>query len=153
MSILPPYSKAEATSEPFRLEEEPKRKASTVMARVGSNALDFMSCPSTDISAPYVTFATHSCSRQHIFEAKRSMALTTGEMELRYARRTTMLLIATYLVLIPDTLAVRCKPGVNAKDVGLRETNLKLLKNTPHTEALHWRWNETQKEWKIFADD
>jgi hypothetical protein len=48
----------------------------------------------------------------------------------------------------PDTRAIRCKPGIFEKDVGLREAHLKLLKNFPHVDALRWRWVETQREWK-----
>jgi putative restriction endonuclease len=46
----------------------------------------------------------------------------------------------------PETGAIRCKPGVNPNDIGLRQTKVQPLKNTPHLEALRWRWEVTQKE-------
>ena len=47
-----------------------------------------------------------------------------------------------------QSLAIHCKPGVTAKDIGLRETRLQPLKNGPHVDALQSRWKLTQKEWK-----
>lgn len=60
----------------------------------------------------------------------------------------------TYLFGIdPDTRAVHSKPGVNAKDVGLREANLNPLKNAPHAEALRWRWDDTLREWNANSEE
>jgi hypothetical protein len=38
---------------------------------------------------------------------------------------------------------IECKPGIMADQIGLRETNLKTLKNAPHQDALKWRWDTT----------
>jgi hypothetical protein len=52
----------------------------------------------------------------------------------------------------PGTGAIRCKPGLLSADIGLRELRLRALNNSPHTEALQWRWDSTQKEWKRDTD-
>jgi hypothetical protein len=48
----------------------------------------------------------------------------------------------------PNTCAIQCRPGLNPKDIGLLVTNIQPLKNTPHGDALKWRWEVTQKQWK-----
>jgi putative restriction endonuclease len=52
----------------------------------------------------------------------------------------------------PGTSTILCKPGLLSADIGLREMRLRPLKNTPHTEALQWRWDATQKDWKRDTD-
>jgi predicted restriction endonuclease len=52
----------------------------------------------------------------------------------------------------PNTGEIRCKPGLNPIDIGLRQNKIQLLKNIPHTEALRWRWEVTQREWGRDAD-
>jgi putative restriction endonuclease len=47
----------------------------------------------------------------------------------------------------PKSKKIECRPGVLAAEVGLRESSLNTLKNTPHEEALNWRWETTCKEW------
>jgi putative restriction endonuclease len=49
----------------------------------------------------------------------------------------------------PKSKAVECKPGITAVEIGLRETSLKTLKNSPHEDALKWRWVITCKQWNI----
>lgn len=147
----PLYSKAEATSEPFRLEEEPKRKASTVMVRVGQQRFRFhvMSqyghkCAVCDIRHPQLLKAAHIRGKaEHGTDDWRNgIPLCATHHDA----------FDCYLFGIePDTRTIRCKPGVNESDVGLREPNLKPLKNTPHVDALRWRWQETQAEWKGFC--
>lgn len=43
----------------------------------------------------------------------------------------------------PMSKMIVCKPGIMADQIGLRETNLKTLKNSPHQDALKWRWDTT----------
>jgi putative restriction endonuclease len=144
----PPYTKAETASEPFRLEEEPRRKLSSVMVRVGQQRFRFhvMSqygpkCAVCDIRHPQLLKAAHiRGKREHGTDDWRNgIPLCATHHDA----------FDSYLFGVdPDTRAIKCKPGVNKKDVGLREANLTPLKNTPHVDALRWRWDETQREWK-----
>ena len=47
----------------------------------------------------------------------------------------------------PSSGALQCKPGVDPNAIGLKQAKLQPLKNSPHMDALQWRWNVTQKEW------
>jgi HNH endonuclease len=124
----PAYSKAETKSQPFQLEEEPKRKASTVMVRVGQQRFRFhvMSqyghkCAVCDIRHPQLLKAAHirGKSEHGTDDWRNGIPLCATRHDA----------FDSYLFGIdPDTLAVRCKPGVNEKDVGLRESNLKPIK-------------------------
>ena len=149
----PSYSKAETATEPFRLEEEPRSKASTVMVRVGQQRFRFhvMSqyghkCAVCDIRHPQLLKAAHIRGK-----AERGSDDWRNGIPLCATHHDAF---DSYLFGIdPETHAIRCKPGINEKDVGLRETILKPLKNAPHIEALQWRWSETQREWKTSAEE
>jgi putative restriction endonuclease len=148
----PAYSKAETTTEPFQLEQSPNRKASTVMVRVGQQRFRF------HVMSRY----GHKCA---VCEIRHPSLLKAAHIrgKAEYGTddwRNGLPLCAThhdafdrYLFGIdPETGAVRCKPGINEKDIGLREKKLTTLKNTPHVDALRWRWSETKKEWKGETD-
>ena len=149
----PSYSKAETNSEPFHLEEEPRRKLSNVMVRIGQQRFRFhvMSqyghkCAVCDIRHPQLLKAAHIRGK-----AERGTDDWRNGIPLCATHHDAF---DNYLFGIdPKTQAVQCKPGVNVEDVGLRETILKPLKNTPHVDALQWRWDETQKEWKTSAEE
>jgi putative restriction endonuclease len=144
----PLYSKAETETEPFRLEEEPKRKTSTVLMRVGQQRFRFhvmsqygQKCAVCDICHPQLLKAAHIRGK-----AERGSDDWRNGIPLCATHHDAF---DSHLFGIdPNTNTLHCKPGINAKDVGLRETVLKPQKRTPHTEALQWRWSETQKEWK-----
>jgi hypothetical protein len=53
-----------------------------------------------------------------------------------------------FFAIDPSTGAIQCKPGVNAADIGVEQTKLQCLHNAPHIDALKWRWDATQREWK-----
>ena len=143
----PPYSRAAATSEPFQLTEDPQRRASIVMARVGQQRFRFQvmsqyghKCAVCDIRHPQLLKAAHICGKS----ARGSDDWRNG-----------IPLCAThhdafdgYLFGIdPTTNVIRCKPGIDERSIGVRERALQPLKNAPHIEALRWRWEETQREW------
>ena len=144
----PSYSKAETASEPFRLEQEPNRKRSTVMVRVRQQQFRFhvMSqyghkCAVCDIRHPQLLKAAHirGMTKRGTDDWRNGMPLCATHHDA----------FDCYLFGIdPKSCAIRCMPGVDEKDVGLREANLKPLRNTPHLEALQWRWRETLREWK-----
>ena len=144
----PSYSKAETASDPFRLEQEPNRKASTVMVRVGQQRFRFhvMSqyghkCAVCDIRHPQLLKAAHIRGM-----AKRGTDDWRNGIPLCATHHDAF---DCYLFGIdPESHAIRCMPGVNEKDVGLLEARLRPLKNAPHLEALQWRWRETLREWK-----
>ena len=52
----------------------------------------------------------------------------------------------------PLSKLIECKPGISPDEIGLRETNMKTLKNAPHEEALKWRWDITLKQWNMPID-
>ena len=66
----PPYSRAADTSEPFQLTEDPLRRASIVMARVGQQRFRFQvmsqyghKCAVCDIRHPQLLKAAHICGK------------------------------------------------------------------------------------------
>ena len=148
----PPYSKAESTGDPFRLTEESNREASIIMARVGQQRFRFhvMSkygpkCIVCDISHPQLLKAAHICGKadKGTDDWRNGVALCATHHDA----------FDCYLFGIePDTGCIRCKPGVSDKDIGLRETAIKPLRNAPHIEALRWRWEVTLKAWNDAAD-
>jgi putative restriction endonuclease len=111
----PLYFKAEATSEPFRLEEEPRRKLSNVMVRVGQQRFRFhvMSqyghkCAVCDIRHPQLLKAAHIRGKaEHGTDDWRNgIPLCATHHDA----------FDSYLFGVdPDTRAVQCKPGVNEK--------------------------------------
>jgi hypothetical protein len=48
----------------------------------------------------------------------------------------------------PTTRVIQCQPGLKPADIGLLITNIQPIKNVPHIDALKWRWEVTQKQWK-----
>lgn len=66
----PTYSKAEAESDPFRLTEEPRKKAAAIMGRMGQQRFRFhvlskygSKCAVCDISHPLLVTAAHICGK------------------------------------------------------------------------------------------
>src|SRR5262249_11172194 len=47
----------------------------------------------------------------------------------------------------PGSRAIRLKPGLDPKQIGLSAHRLTPLRNYPHDEALAWRWAVTSKTW------
>jgi hypothetical protein len=149
----PSYSKAEAPSEPFRLMEAPRRKASTVMVRMGQQRFRFhvMSqyghkCAVCEIRHPQLLKAAHICvkSEKGSDDWRNGIPLCATHHDA----------FDSHLFGIdPSSGAVGCKPGVTEKDIGISVTRLQPLKNAPHADALRWRWNLTQKEWNGHASD
>jgi putative restriction endonuclease len=147
----PNYSKAESTDDPFRLTEEPRRKGSTVMVRMGQQQFRFhvisrygSKCIVCDIRHPQLLKAAHICAKAHkgTDDWRNGIPLCATHHDA----------FDCYLFGIePDTASVRCKPGVSEKEIGLREVTIKPLKNTPHIDALRWRWEVTAKEWNDLA--
>jgi putative restriction endonuclease len=148
----PAYSKAETASEPFRLEEEPRRKLSNVMVRVGQQSFRFhvmsqygIKCSVCDIRHTQLLKAAHIRGKKErgTDDWRNGIPLCATHHDA----------FDCYLFGIdPDTGSIQCKPGVNAKDVGLQEANLRPSKNVPHVDALRWRWGETIREWKDSTD-
>jgi putative restriction endonuclease len=144
----PSYSRAETASEPFRLEQEPNRKSSTVMVRVGQQRFRFhvMSqyghkCAVCDIRHPQLLKAAHirGIAKRGTDDWRNGIPLCATHHDA----------FDYYLFGIdPESHAIRCMPGVNETDVSLVEASLRPLKNAPHLEALQWRWRETLREWK-----
>ena len=47
----------------------------------------------------------------------------------------------------PENLSVAISSRHMAEDLGINVSHLDLLHNTPHCDALNWRWEKTQKAW------
>jgi putative restriction endonuclease len=145
--IPPRYSRAAATTEPFQLTEDPQRRASIVMARVGQQRFRFQvmsqyghKCAVCDIRHPQLLKAAHICGKS----AKGTDDWRNG-IPLCATHHDAF---DTYLFGIdPMTNLIRCKPGIDERTIGIRERALQPLNNAPHIEALRWRWEETQREW------
>jgi hypothetical protein len=143
----PPYSRAKASSEPFSLMEEPKRKASTVMLRTGQQRFRFQvmsrygqKCAVCDIRHPQLLKAAHICgkSEKGTDDWRNGIPLCSTHHDAFDNH---------FFCIEPSSSTIMCKPGVSQKDIGLRELKLAPLKNCPHRDALQWRWDVTQKEW------
>jgi hypothetical protein len=48
----------------------------------------------------------------------------------------------------PNTGVIKRKPGIIPDDIGLKSEKLQTLKSAPQIDALNWRWEATQKDWK-----
>jgi putative restriction endonuclease len=143
----PLYSLAETASDPFHLTDEPRLKASTVLARTGQQRFRFhvlskygCKCAVCDICHPQLVKAAHICGKAN----KGSDDWRNG-IPLCATHHDAF---DSHLFCVdPTSGAIHCKPGVTAKDIGLRETSLQPLKNGPHVDALQWQWKLTQREW------
>jgi HNH endonuclease len=148
VNLVPPCRISWSPSPHIRLEQEPNRKASTVMVRMGQQRFRFhvMSqyghkCAVCGIRHPQLLKAAHIRGM-----AKRGTDDWRNGIPLCATHHDAF---DCYLFGIdPESHAIRCMPGVNEKDVGLLEARLRPLKNAPHLEALQWRWRETLREWK-----
>jgi len=147
----PAYSKAETVNEPFRLEEEPRRKSSKVMVRLGQQRFRFhvlsqygTKCAVCDIRHPHLVKAAH-------IRGKKDRGTDDWRNAIPLCATHHDAFDSHLFGIDPDTHAIQCKPGVHAKDVGLRENTLNPLKNVPHVDALRWRWTETSREWNQAA--
>jgi putative restriction endonuclease len=143
----PSYSKAETTSDPFRLTEQSGRKPATVMVRTGQQRFRFhvMSqyghkCAVCDIRHPQLLKAAHICGK-----AEKGSDDWRNGLPLCATHHDAF--DNQFFCIDPGTGAIRCKPGVNPNDIGLHQTKLQPLRNTPHIEALRWRREVTQKDW------
>jgi putative restriction endonuclease len=144
----PSYSKAETATEPFQLVEERRRKSSNVMVRIGQQRFRFhvmsrygYKCAVCEIRHPQLLTAAHIRGKAEngTDDWRNGIPLCATHHDA----------FDSYLFGIdPDTQAVRCKPDINERDVGLQESKLNPFKNAPHADALRWRWHETQREWK-----
>jgi hypothetical protein len=144
----PPYSRAEPENDPFYLMEEAgRRKASTVMARTGQQRFRFhvlskygCKCAVCDICHPQLVKAAHICGK-----ADKGSDDWRNGIPLCATHHDAF---DSHLFCVDPTSGdIKCKPGIAAKDIGVRETRLQPLKNRPHIDALQWRWKLTQKEW------
>jgi putative restriction endonuclease len=144
----PTYSPAEADDEPFHLTEGLRRRRTTAMARPGQQRFRFHvlakyghKCAVCDIRHPMLLKAAHICGKAY-----------RGSDDWRNG----VPLCATHhdafdnhlFCIEPKTGMIQCKPGLVPAEMGLRELRLQPSKNAPHMEALQWRWESTQKEWK-----
>jgi putative restriction endonuclease len=122
----PSYSKAATASDPFRLEQEPNRKASTVMVRMGQQRFRFhvMSqyghkCAVCDIRHPQLLKAAHIRGM-----AKRGTDDWRNGIPLCATHHDAF---DCYLFAIdPESHAIQCMPGVNEKDVSMRSVPVRL---------------------------
>ena len=147
----PSYSKAENEGDPFRLMEEPRKKAAAIMVRTGQQRFRFHvlskygnKCAVCDIRHPLLLTAAHICgkSERGSDDWRNGIPLCSTHHDA----------FDRYLFGVdPSSRAIQCKPGISANEIGLRETNLKSQKNSPHVDALQWRWKKTQKEWNAEA--
>src|SRR6476661_6581867 len=143
----PSYSLPETANDPFHLTDEPRLKASTVLARAGQQRFRFhvlskygCKCAVCDICHPQLVKVAHICGKAN----KGSDDWRNG-IPLCATHHDAF---DSHLFCVdPTSGAIHCKPGVTANDIGLRETRLQPLKNVPHVDALQWRWKLTQKEW------
>ena len=147
--VPPSYSKPKAANEPFLLMEEPKRKASTVMLRTGQQRFRFqvmsqygLKCAVCDIRHPQLLKAAHICgkSQKGSDDWRNGIPLCSTHHDAFDHH---------FVCIEPASGSIMYKPGINQKDIGLRELKLSPLKNCPHADALQWRWNVTQKEWSV----
>jgi putative restriction endonuclease len=143
----PTYSKAEAEADPFILIEEPRKRAAIVLLRTGQQRFRFhvlskygSKCAVCDICHPLLVTAAHICGK-----SERGSDDWRNGIPLCSTHHHAF---DNYLFgVTPTSHAILCKPGIAASDIGIRETNLKPLKSSPHHDALEWRWDVTQKEW------
>jgi putative restriction endonuclease len=144
----PAYSSAEAASEPFSLTAQENRRATTVLVRTGQQRFRFhvmaqygSKCAVCDIRQPELLKAAHICGKAD-----------KGSDDWRNG----LPLCATHhdafdcflFAIEPATKTIQCKPGVRERDIGLREESLRPLRNSPHAEALRWRWEAAMKNWE-----
>jgi putative restriction endonuclease len=144
----PPYKRAEAPNEPFKLEDDNRqRKQTSLLVRTGQQRFRFhvmskygSQCAVCKITHPQLIVAAHIRGKAH-----------KGSDDWRNG----IVLCAThhdafdnYLFGIePQTLELRVRPNVDAEQIGIQFDKLQTLKNCPHNDALQWRWQETLKEW------
>jgi putative restriction endonuclease len=147
----PPYSKAEKEGDPFRLVEEPRKKAAAIMVRTGQQRFRFHvlskygnKCAACNIRHPLLLTAAHICgkSERGSDDWRNGIPLCSTHHDA----------FDRYLFGVePSSRAIQCKLGITASEIGLHETILKPLNNCPHVDALQWRWKMTQKVWNAKA--
>lgn len=47
----------------------------------------------------------------------------------------------------PQTMAIKARKDVNLTELGISRPSLVLIRNTPHQDALRWRFEEAHKKW------
>ena len=145
----PRYSKAEAENSPFRLTDAvPHQKITTIKARPGQQRFRFhvlekygCKCAVCDIRHPQLIVAAHICGKAEkgTDDWRNGIPLCATHHEAFDNH---------FFCIEPTTGNIHCMPGLNPSNVGLAAASLTTLKNTPHVEALKWRWQTTQKEWE-----
>ena len=97
-------------------------------------------CAVCDIRHPQLIIAAHICGKEHngSDDWRNGIPLCATHHEA----------FDDHLFCIePTTCNIRCVPGVRAEDIGLKLPTLHTLKNSPHIDALRWRWEASQKVW------
>jgi putative restriction endonuclease len=145
----PSYSKAETENAPFQLTGgNSQQKVKTGKARPGQQRFRFhvlakygCKCAVCDTRHPQLLIAAHICGKAEKGndDWRNGIPLCATHHEAFDNH---------FFCIDPNTCAIQCRPGLNPKDIGLLVTNIQPLKNTPHGDALKWRWEVTQKQWK-----
>ena len=144
----PPYAPAEAPNAPFQLMGEPNKKSAKVLVRRGQQRFRFQvmskygyKCAVCDISHPELLKAAHICgiAERGSDDWRNGIPLCPTHHEA----------FDEHLFCIdPKSGEITCRSGINPKDIGLVDLRFRTLQNSPHVDALHWRWQVTQKEWQ-----
>lgn len=123
------------------------RRTAIVFARPGQQRFRFnvlreygCKCAVCDIRHPQLIKAAHICSKSEngTDDWRNGVPLCATHHDAFDA----------YLFCIePDSGRVRCRPGVPADDLGLCHDLV--LTKLPHQDALNWRWQTTQREWRV----
>jgi putative restriction endonuclease len=144
----PLYATPEAPSEPFQLMGEPNKKNAKVLVRRGQQRFRFQvmskygyKCAVCDIRHPELLKAAHICGM-----AERGSDDWRNGIPLCATHHEAF--DCHLFGIHPHSGAILCKPGVTQSEIGLSQPTLKTLRNAPHREALEWRWEVAQKEWK-----
>ena len=74
--------------------------------------------------------------------------MTIGGTESPCARPTTRRSTVICLVSTHTLAQFYANQVSTQSEIGLSQPTLKTLRNAPHREALEWRWEVAQKEWK-----
>lgn len=147
-SSAPPYTKAEAPSEPVKLEDDNRqRKQASMLVRTGQQRFRFnvlskygAQCAVCKVNHPQLMKAAHIRGKAH-----------KGSDDWRNG----IVLCATHhdafdshlFGIDPQTLELKLHPDIDAEGIGIQFDKLQTLKNRPHEDALHWRWQATLEEW------
>jgi putative restriction endonuclease len=145
----PTYSKAEKETSPFQLiDTASQHKTTRASVRPGQQRFRFhvlekygCKCAVCNIRQPHLVKAAHirGKAQKGSDDWRNGIPLCATHHEAFDAH---------FFCIDPSSGVIGCKPGLNPSDIGLSFDKIRLLKNSPHIDALNWRWEATQKEWK-----